>query len=55
MGSEMCIRDRMLVDSSQDTNMKLVEVARWLTREAAGRGTRSGPRKPSQGPDAMAR
>jgi hypothetical protein len=28
---------RLLVTSSQDTNMKLVDVARWLAREAAAR------------------
>ena len=27
----------MLVSSSQDTNMKLVDVARWLTGEAVAR------------------
>jgi hypothetical protein len=32
---------RLLVTSSQDTNMKLVEVARWLTREAIARRARS--------------
>jgi AmiR/NasT family two-component response regulator len=28
---------RLLVTSSQDTNMKLVDVARWLTGEAVAR------------------
>jgi hypothetical protein len=30
---------QMLVSSSQDTNLKLVEVARWLARESNARGT----------------
>ncbi|NMO94092.1 ANTAR domain-containing protein [Actinomycetospora sp. TBRC 11914] len=35
---------RLLVTSSQDTNMKLVDVARWLTKEANARaGASSGP------------
>jgi hypothetical protein len=34
---------QMLVSSSQDTNMKLVDVARWLTAQAIERRSRRGP------------
>jgi ANTAR domain-containing protein/GAF domain-containing protein len=34
---------RMLVESSQSTNLKLVDVARWLLGEVARRGARRGP------------
>jgi hypothetical protein len=40
---------RLLVTSSQDTNMKLVDVARWLTREAAAQRSAAEP----QGPPAI--
>ncbi len=33
----------MLVESSQQTNMKLVEVATWLANEVEQRGARNGP------------
>ncbi|MEJ2889621.1 GAF and ANTAR domain-containing protein [Actinomycetospora aeridis] len=39
---------QMLVDASQDTNVKLVEVARFLTAEARDRRIGSGPRRPDQ-------
>ncbi|MEJ2863659.1 GAF and ANTAR domain-containing protein [Actinomycetospora flava] len=35
---------QMLVNSSQDTNMKLVDVAHWLVEEARTRRTGGGPR-----------
>ena len=36
---------QMLVHSSQDTNIKLVDVARWLRNEAARRRTEHGPHR----------
>ena len=39
---------QMLVRSSQETNVKLVEVARWLGLEAAGRRAGHGPAAPSE-------
>ena len=35
---------QMLVSSSQDTNMKLVDVAHWLVEEARARRAQGGPR-----------
>ena len=37
---------QMLVESSQSTNLKLVEVARWLLGEVARRGAGASPRTP---------
>jgi hypothetical protein len=36
---------QLLVSSSQDTNMKLVDVAHWLTGEARARRAEAGPRR----------
>jgi hypothetical protein len=42
---------RMLVGASQDTNTKLVEVARWLQREVTSRGADRGSPRPDDHPE----
>ena len=44
---------QMLVRASQDTHVKLVEVARWLTREAIARGAVDGSRPPDGEPPTL--